>query len=321
LVAVFTLGQVACALAPGFTSMLALRIAVAVAHGTYFGVAMVVATGLVSDERRGMAVALVLAGLTVSGIVGVPAGTAIGNLWGWRATFWAMTALGVVAASAIALLIPATKAAAARPASLGREIGVLGRQQVWTSLIVMLMLMLAQFVPYTYITPLLQTVTGLSAGTVPWVLLASGVGATLGVFIGGKVAGHRLMTALIAMLAMQAVVMAAMYVVAPYPVPMLLVVMVWGALNFSIGTAVQTRILRWTADAPNLASSLIPSGFNVGIAIAAFVGATMLNAGLPYRTLPLVGVAAMAVAVVAAVLSKTAERRSGSRPPLPSAAA
>jgi DHA1 family inner membrane transport protein len=129
------------------------------------------------------------------------------------------------------------------------------------------------------------------------------------------------MTALIAMLAMQAVVMAAMYVVAPYPVPMLLVVMVWGALNFSIGTAVQTRILRWTADAPNLASSLIPSGFNVGIAIAAFVGATMLNAGLPYRTLPLVGVAAMAVAVVAAVLSKTAERRSGSRPPLPSAAA
>ena len=321
LVAVFTLGQVACALAPGFASMLALRIAVAVAHGTYFGVAMAVATGLVSDERRGMAVALVLAGLTVSGIVGVPAGTAIGNLWGWRATFWAMTALGVVAAFAIALLIPATKAAAARPASLGREIGVLGRQQVWTSLIVMLMLMLAQFVPYTYITPLLQTVTGLSAETVPWVLLASGVGATLGVFIGGKVAGHRLMTALIAMLAMQAVVMAAMYVVAPYPVPMLLVVMVWGALNFSIGTAVQTRILRWTADAPNLASSLIPSGFNVGIAIAAFVGATMLNAGLPYRTLPLVGVAAMAVAVVAAVLSKTAERRSGSRPPLPSAAA
>ena len=321
LVAVFTLGQVACALAPGFTSMLALRIAVAVAHGTYFGVAMVVATGLVSDERRGMAVALVLAGLTVSGIVGVPAGTAIGNLWGWRATFWAMTALGVVAAFAIALLIPATKIAAPRPASLGREIGVLGRQQVWTSLIVMLMLMLAQFVPYTYITPLLQTVTGLSAGTVPWVLLASGVGATLGVFIGGKVAGSRLMTALIAMLAMQAVVMAAMYVVAPYPVPMLLVVMVWGALNFSIGTAVQTRILRWTADAPNLASSLIPSGFNVGIAIAAFVGATMLNAGLPYRTLPLVGVAAMAVAVVAAFLSKTAERRSGSRPPLPSAAA
>ena len=321
LVAVFTLGQVACALAPGFTSMLALRIAVAVAHGTYFGVAMVVATGLVSDERRGMAVALVLAGLTVSGIVGVPAGTAIGNLWGWRATFWAMTVLGVVAAFAIALLIPATKAAAARPASLGREIGVLGRQQVWTSLIVMLMLMLAQFVPYTYITPLLQTVTGLSAETVPWVLLASGVGATLGVFIGGKVAGSRLMTALIAMLAMQAFVMAAMYVVAPYPLPMLLVVMVWGALNFSIGTAVQTRILRWTADAPNLASSLIPSGFNVGIAIAAFVGATMLNAGLPYRTLPLVGMAAMAVAVVAAFLSKTDERRSGSQPPLPSAAA
>ncbi|MGN6535268.1 MAG: MFS transporter, partial [Mesorhizobium sp.] len=174
---VFTLGQVACALAPDFFSMLALRVAVAVAHGTYFGVAMVVATSLVSEERRGMAVALVLAGLTVSGFVGVPAGTAIGNAWGWRATFWTMTALGVLAAAAIALLIPTSRVVTAPHAGLRREIGVLGRQQVWTSLIVMLMLMMGQFVPYTYITPLLEEVTGLTSQAVPWVLLASGIGA------------------------------------------------------------------------------------------------------------------------------------------------
>jgi DHA1 family inner membrane transport protein len=317
---VFTLGQVACALAPDFFSMLALRVAVAVAHGTYFGVAMVVATSLVSEERRGMAVALVLAGLTVSGIVGVPAGTAIGNAWGWRATFWTMTALGVLAAAAIALLIPAARIVMAPHAGLRREIGVLGRQQVWTSLIVMLMLMMGQFVPYTYITPLLEDVTGLSAGTVPWVLLASGIGATLGVFAGGRLAGPRLMSALIAMLALQGVVLAAMYAVGPYPLPMVAVIVLWGGINFAIGTAVQTRILRWTADAPNLASSLIPSGFNVGIAIAASLGATMLNAGLSYRSLPLAGVAAMAVAVVTAGLSYAAERRSAARPPVPAAA-
>ncbi len=150
-----------------------------------------------------MAVALVLAGLTVSGIVGVPAGTAIGNAWGWRATFWTMTALGVLAAAAIALLIPSSRVVTAPHAGLRREIGVLGRQQVWTSLIVMLMLMMGQFVPYTYITPLLEEITGLTSQAVPWVLLASGIGSTLGVFIGGKLAGPRLMTALVAMLALQ----------------------------------------------------------------------------------------------------------------------
>jgi DHA1 family inner membrane transport protein len=155
---------------------------------------------------------------------------------------------------------------------------------------------------------------------VPWVLLASGIGATLGVFAGGKVAVKRLMPALIAMLALQAVVLMAMFAVSPYPLPMIAIIVIWGGVNFSIGTAVQTRILAWTADAPNLASSLIPSGFNIGIAIAAFVGATMLNAGLPYRSLPLVGVAAMMVAIAAAWLSYAAERRSGTRPPVPAAA-
>lgn len=316
LTVIFTIGQVACALAPDFLSMLALRVAVAVAHGAYFGVAMVVATSLVSDERRGMAVALVLAGLTVSGIVGVPAGTAIGNVWGWRATFWAMTGLGLLATAAVAALVPATGALLAPPAGLRREIGVLGRQQVWTSLIVMLMLMLGQFVPYTYITPMLTEVTGLAASYVPWVLLASGIGATAGVFVGGRLAGPHLMPALIAMLVLQGLVLAAMYATSPYPLPMIAVIVLWGGINFSIGTAVQTRILKWTADAPNLASSLIPAGFNVGIALAAFVGATMLNAGLSYRSLPLIGVVAMAVATATACLSLAAERRSGARPPI-----
>ena len=99
------------------------------------------------------------------------------------------------------------------------------------------------------------------------------------------------MPSLIAMLALQAVVLAVIYAVSPYPVPMVAALTVWGGLNFAIGTPIQTRILGWTADAPNLASSLIPSGFNVGIALAASVGAMMLNAGFPYRSLPLLGVA------------------------------
>jgi DHA1 family inner membrane transport protein len=90
---------------------------------------------------------------------------------------------------------------------------------------------------------------------------------------------------------------------------------VWGGMNFAIGTAVQTRILGWTADAPNLASSLIPSGFNIGIALAASIGAMLLNGGYGYRSLPLLGVAAMILAAIVAFLSHAAERRAGSMPP------
>src|SRR6187431_760655 len=131
----FTIGQAACAIAPDFASMLLTRVAVSVAHGAYFGVVMVVVVGLVRKDQRGMAVALILAGLTVSGIIGVPAGTAIGNVWGWRATFWAMFGLGLIATAAMVVLLPRAAGASAVATGLGSEVRVLGRQQVWTSLI------------------------------------------------------------------------------------------------------------------------------------------------------------------------------------------
>ena len=321
LLVAFTIGQAACALAPGFFSMLVLRVAIAFAHGVYFGVAMVVAVGLVRPEKRGMAVALVLAGLTVSGIIGVPLGTAIGNAFGWRATFWAMFVLGILAMVAMALLVPRGTGAISVTAGLRNEIRVLGRQQVWTCLIIMLMLMLCQYVPYTYIVPLLIEVTGLDEGLVPWVLLLNGLGSTAGVFLGGKLAGGRLMPSLISLLGVQAVVIAVLYLASPYPLPMVAAMFVWSGINFAIGTPIQTRILSWTADAPNLASSLIPSGFNVGIAIAASVGAMMLSSGLPYRSLPLIGAASMVVATIVAMLSHAWEKRSGLTPPLSSTAA
>ncbi|WP_081609874.1 MFS transporter [Mesorhizobium sp. STM 4661] len=316
----FTIGQAACALAPDFSSMLLLRIAVAVAHGAYFGVAMVVAVGLVPKDKRGMAVAVILSGLTVSNVIGVPAGTAIGNLWGWRATFWVMCALGVVATLAMLALLPRTTGASNRPAGFAREVRVLARQQVWTSLILMLMLMIGQFTLFTYITPTLLEVTGLDESLVPWVLLLNGVGATLGVFLGGKLADWKLMPSLITMLFLQAMVLAVIYAVSPYPVPMIVAIVIWGGLNFAIGTPIQTRILAWTADASNLASSLIPSGFNVGIALAASLGAAMLNGGYGYRSLPVVGAMAMLVAVAVAFASYIAEERGKATPPVPAAA-
>ena len=317
----FTAGQVACALAPDFAAMLLVRIAVAVAHGAYFGVAMVVAVRLVREEKRGMAVAFVLAGLTVSNILGVPAGAAIGNMFGWRATFWAMFALGIVATAAMIALLPRATGAAVPLVGLRWEIRVLGRQQIWTSLILMLMLMICQFVPYTYIAPLLRDVTGLATGMIPWVLLLVGVGSTAGVFVGGRLAGWKPMPAMIVMMVLQAGMLTAIYFVSAQPLPMIVALAVWGCLNFAIGTLIQTRILNWSVDAPNLASSLIPSGFNFGIALAAFIGAALLNAGYGYRSLPVLGIFAMVVAIVVAIASHLRERRGGARPPIAAAAA
>lgn len=311
----FCLGQIACALAPGFASMLVFRVATAIAHGAYFGIAMVVAVGLVPQAFRGRAVSVILAGLTVSNIIGVPAGAAIGGLWGWRATFWAMTLVGVLALVAIWALIPQTKAEPQQSGHFGREVRVLGRQQVWTSLIMMLALMIGQMVPFTYITPLLREVTGLDAMVIPWVLLLNGVGATLGVFMGGRLSDWKLMPSLIVMLAIQAAVLVILYLVSPYPLLMTVTIFVWGALNFAIGAPVQARILMWTADAPSLASSLIPSGFNIGIAIAAVVGAALLEGGYGYRSLPVLGAVALALACLVAMLSAASEKRSGIVPP------
>jgi len=316
----FTIGQIACALAPNFASMLAIRIIVAIAHGAYFGVAMVVAVGLVRDDQRGRAVAIILAGLTVSNIVGVPAGTAIGGIFGWRATFWVMAGLGVLSTLAMLALLPRVAAPPSRTVALGAEVRVLARQQVWTSLIFMLMLMIGQFGLYTYLAPTLIEVTGIEPGMVPWVLLLNGVGCTIGVFIGGRLADWKLMPSMIVLFVVQAAMLTAIHFISPYPVPMVAALVAWGGINFAIGTPIQTRILGWTADAPGLASALIPSGFNIGIALAASLGAFALNAGWGYRSLPLLGVAAMLVAAIVAIISYLAEQRSGEMPPIPAPA-
>jgi DHA1 family inner membrane transport protein len=313
----FIAGQLACALAPDFTSMLTIRVLVAIAHGAYFGVAMVVGTSVVREDQRGTAVAIILAGLTVSNIIGVPAGAAIGNAFGWRATFWAMLLLGVLALVAMLALLPRANGAAQEQPSIGSQVKVLARQQAWTSLILMLLLMVCQFVPYTYIAPLLREVTGVSPELIPALLLVIGVGSTAGVFVGGRLAGANAMNWLVALCILQAAVLALFWAAAPYPWPTGVVLTIWGGVNFAIGTLIQTRILTWTADAPGLASSLIPSGFNFGIASAAFIGAMMLNAGWGYRSLPLLGVLAMIVAAVVATLSATGERRAGLTPPVP----
>jgi len=317
---VFTAGQVLCAVAPSFEFLMAARVLVAVVHGTYFGIAMVVAVSLVPAERRGFAVALILSGLTVSNVVGVPLGAALGNVWGWRATFWGVGALGLAATVLVVLALPATAGTGATIGSFRREFRVLGRQQIVTALVIVVLAMIGQYSLFTYISPLLREVTGLSPDTVPWLLLLYGVGSTAGVFIGGRLADWNLMPSLIGIMVVLAATYLLLSLLAPYPLAMSVIVIVWGGLAFAFGSPVQARVLAWAADAPNLASTLIPAGFNLGIAIAAGLGGAMLEAGWGYRSLPYVGAVALTLAAFVALLSLVMERRSGARPPVPAAA-
>ncbi|OAM74332.1 MFS transporter [Devosia elaeis] len=317
----FTLGQALCAIAPSFETLMLARIFVSVLHGSYFGIAFILATGLVPPERRGFAMALILAGLTVSNILGVPGGTAIGNALGWRTTFWAVGALGLIATLIVAAALPANAGAAATGGGFRREFSALRRQQVASGLLVAVLVMIGQYSLFTYIAPLLTEITGLDSQAIPVILLLYGVGSTIGVFIGGRLADWRLLPSLIAILSVQTLLFAGLYFVSPHPVLMSIGVVLWGGANFAFGSPLQSRMLIWAADAPNLTSSLIPAGFNVGIAIGALLGAALLDAGFGYRALPLIGTVALALAAIIVSISALLERRAGSAPPRPAFAA
>lgn len=313
----FTLGQVLCAVAPNFELLLLARIFVAVLHGAYFGIAYVIATSIVPADRRGFAMALILSGLTVSNVLGVPGGTAIGTALGWRATFWAVGLLGLIASLVIAAALPARAGAAASEGSFRREFVALSRQQVYLGFAIAILAMIGQYSLFTYIAPLLLEVTGLPVEAVPVILLLYGAGATIGVFIGGRLADWRLVPSLIAILMVQVLFFAGIYFAAPYPILMSIAVILWGGANFAFGSPLQSRMLMWAADAPNLTSALIPAGFNVGIAIGAVLGAGLLDAGWGYRSLPVIGVVSLSVAAALAILSALWERRTERYPPSP----
>lgn len=312
---IFTIGQAACALAPNYEMLLVARVFSSVVHGCFFGIAPIVAIRLVPPNRAGSAVALVLAGLTVSNILGVPGGTAIGNAFGWRMTFWAVGALGLLATLGIVFFLPHNIAGGAGSGSMRAEFKALGRQQIITALGIVILVMIGQYSLFTYIAPLLREVTGVPVDVVPWVLLLFGVGSTIGVFIGGRLADWKLMPSLIVIMALQGTIYALLGLSSSLPWVMAVVVVFWGGVNFAFGSPVQTRVLQWAGDAPNLASALIPPGFNIGIAIGASLGAGVLSAGHGYAALPWIGVVAMILALSLAVLSFVWEKRAGQVPP------
>ena len=238
-------------------------------------------------------------GLTLANVLGVPAGTLLGQAAGWRATFWAVSGIGVLAVAALLAWVPPIPAD--RGTHLLHEFRALRRTQVLLAMLISTLSSVSLFTVFTYITPLLETQAGISAHGVSLVLLLFGAGLTVGNLLGGRLADWRLMPAVMVLFAAAILVLLAFREATQSAWPAVAVLFVWGIIVFALVAPLQLRVVSEATEAPNLASTLNQGAFNLGNATGAWLGGAMIDAGLGYRSLPLAAalVAAVALALTA----------------------
>lgn len=309
LMVIFTLGNLACALAPNYTVLMIARVITSLAHGTFFGVGAVVATGLVAEDRKASAISIMFTGLTVATLLGVPAGAWLGLHYGWRATFWAVTAIGVIATVVIATLVPKDRGDAV-PMAFREELKAVARPQVLLGLLMTVLGFGGMFTVYTYIQPLLTEVAGFTDAAVSPILLVFGVGMIAGNLLGGKFADRRLMPALIGTLLALTVVMGLMTFVLHSQWAMVLFVGLLGAAAFATVSPLQLWVLQKATGAQSLASSLNIGAFNLGNAFGAWLGGVVIMHGPGLEALPWVAALVPLSALLVALWAIALERRS-----------
>jgi MFS transporter, DHA1 family, inner membrane transport protein len=309
LMAIFTLGNAACAIAPSYALLMAARVLTSLAHGTFFGVGSVVATGLVPENKRASAISTMFVGLTVATLLGVPFGAWFGLLLGWRAAFWAVATIGIVAFVVLALFVPGNVGSSEQPASLSEELAVLARPQVQLGLAMTVLGFAGLFTVFTYIQPILTHVTGFSEAAVSPILLVFGAGLSIGNIAGGRLADRGLLLALIGTLAGLAVVLLALAPALSSKASAVMLVGLLGAAAFATVAPLQLRVLEKAGQAgQNLASSLNIAAFNLGNALGAWVGGVTIDHGPGLAALPLVAAAITALGLGIALWSLWLDR-------------
>lgn len=307
LVVLFILGNLISALAPTYEVMLIGRIVAALCHGAFFGVGAVVASDMVAEEKKAGAISLMFAGLTVANVVGIPFGTFVGQQFGWRATFWAITAIGIVTFLGIQLLVG--KSPAPPTGNLRQELGVLRRPQVLLSATVSILTFGAVVGAYTYIAFTLTEVTGFATATVPWLLLLFGVGTFIGNLVGGRLADWSLDRSLLTILVALIVTLTGFALTASIVGTTLVAMFLLGAVGFATAPGLQLRIMRFAGDAPTVASGANIAALNIGNAVGAWLGGVTIAAGLGFVSPLYVGAALAVVALLVLAPTTLAARR------------
>tara|TARA_A100001391_G_scaffold66729_1_gene42404 strand:- start:5818 stop:7038 length:1221 start_codon:yes stop_codon:yes gene_type:complete len=279
LMAIFTIGNLACALAPTYAALMLARVMTGFAHGTFFGVGAIVAQQLVPPDRKGSAIALMFTGLTLANVLGVPFGTWIGQAWGWRATFLVICALGILALAAIALWVPRLPVQRA-PRKARTELAAMLSKGPLLGFAMTVLGFAGVFLLFTYIAPVLTRMSGFADSAVAPLLLLFGVGLVGGNLGGGWLADRNLRRAVLGTL----MALAATLILSRWAFEGMvgagLAIAIFGAVAFGTVAPLQAWTIRQARGADNaLASTFNISAFNLGNAIGAWIGGLVLSAG------------------------------------------
>ncbi|MGW6929517.1 MFS transporter [Lentzea sp. NPDC054927] len=309
LMVLFIAGNLVSATADTYGVLMSGRVVAALAHGAFFGVGSVVAADLVAPQRKASAIALMFSGLTLANVLGVPMGTALGQELGWRSTFWAVSALGVIGLLGILFLVPQQQAQAG---NLRGELAVFRNPQVWLALLVTALGFGGVFASFTYIAPMMTEVAGFSPGAVTWLLVLFGVGAFAGNLLGGKASDRSVMKSLVVILVALATVLTAFVFAAHSQWTAAITIALLGVAGFATVPPLQMRVMQAAEGAPALASAANIAAFNLGNAAGAWLGGLAIGKGLGYTAPNWIGallvVGGLAVAVVSVLLSRRVSR-------------
>jgi DHA1 family inner membrane transport protein len=306
LVAFLGVGNAVTALAHGYGWLMAARFVAGLPHGAYFGVASLVAASLVEPARRGRAVSMVMLGLSVATVAGVPAGTWLGQQLGWRAAYWSVVGVAVLTAVLVLAFVPSRPGDAG--ASLRGELSALKRPQVLYAATAGMVGFGGMFAMYSYVAPVVTDVTGLSRSTIPAFLLAFGVGSVVGTWLAGRLADWDVSRAVVGGFVASIVVLVLFFALSPHAVPTLLLVFAVGALGSVLAINLQLRLMHAAGDAQMLGAALNHSALNIANGVGAWMGSVVISAGLGYRAPSLVG-AGLALAGLAIFVAGIAAAR------------
>ncbi|MEV8393118.1 MULTISPECIES: Cmx/CmrA family chloramphenicol efflux MFS transporter [unclassified Streptomyces] len=287
--------------------LLVTRVIGALANAGFLAVALVTATGMVEPNAKGRATSALLGGVTIACVAGVPGGALLGQLWGWRAAFWAVAIVSVPAVVAILRAVPSGGGAART--SVRRELRALREPRLLVTLLLGALVNGATFCTFTYLAPLLTEVAGLESAWVPALLALFGLGSFAGVTISGRLADVRPVPLLVAGGVALLVGWAVFALTAGNPVAAGAFVFVQGSLSFAVGSTLISRVLYMATAAPTLAGGLATAAFNVGGAIGPWAGGVAIGAGLGFRAPLWVSALLVALALATAGVAHGVRRR------------
>lgn len=309
LLVLFIAGNVVTAVAPTFTVALVGRVLTSMTHGAFFGIGSIMAADLVAADRRTSAIAFMFTGVTLATLIGAPIGTWLAQVASWRATFFAIAAVGVVAIAGVLVWVPRVERH--EPPRFGKELAAFGDVRVLLAMGITILGPAAFFTSITYISPMMTNVASYSEGAVTWLLAIFGLGLFVGNILGGRFADKALMPLLYVTLAAQAAALLAFYLLSSNQIASAVCIFLISAFGFASVAPIQKLVTdnAKAAGAPNLASAVNIGLFNLGNAIGAWAGGAVIDHGFGYAAPNWAGAILSVGALALAIASARVGRR------------